>query len=451
MGKSNLERKSRTTRAFNWLFTEMLSGFPSMSRFVLLAWLAFATCVGAAEAFLFRGGERILFLGDSNTYADGYIIYLDAFLFTRFPTQEFELINRGMPSETVAGTSEASHIPPRPDLHTRYTRTAPPLTPDWIIACYGMNDGIYQPPNQEIFENFKSGIRRLISRTEEETQARLILLTPPPFDSTPFNNKPDLDLPDYRRPASNYDQTLAQFSSWLLQLANDDLQVIDLHTPVNELVSARRQTDPGFKLAGDGIHINQTGHIFLALQILEALHAPSTIATATINVLQTKTGQGTVRNLKQSAPGKWSADWLLPLPLPRDRNWDPASLELARFQPRINRLELTLAEMPAGNYKITLGNQPSGSYSAEALSAGVDLGESYEKAAFASSQEILRLVQERRQLLLEHWVKHDPHPRLAGMHKDSTASEGRINDLAKHIRNLAVPSRYPLSIQRVEE
>ena len=49
-------------------------------------------------AFALRDGQRILFLGDSNTFNGAYIQYLDAYLFTRFPDRKFELINLGLPS-----------------------------------------------------------------------------------------------------------------------------------------------------------------------------------------------------------------------------------------------------------------------------------------------------------------------------------------------------------------
>jgi len=60
------------------------------------------TMVSAGEGFLLKDGQRIVFLGDSNTYAGKYIAYLDAYLCTRFPDKRFELINLGLPSETVS-------------------------------------------------------------------------------------------------------------------------------------------------------------------------------------------------------------------------------------------------------------------------------------------------------------------------------------------------------------
>src|SRR2546421_11640414 len=92
---------------------------------------------GRAEFFL-RDGQRVVFLGDSNTFAGGFIAYLDAYLFTRFPDQKFELLNLGLPSETVSGQSEPDHPYPRPDVHERLDRVLAKTQPNIVAACHGM-------------------------------------------------------------------------------------------------------------------------------------------------------------------------------------------------------------------------------------------------------------------------------------------------------------------------
>src|SRR5207237_312442 len=106
----------------------------------------------AAEGrFALRDGQRVVFLGDSITNAGMYVQYLDAYLVTRFPDQKFDLINLGLPSETVSGLSEPDHPYPRPDLHERLERVLNKTKPDIVVVCYGMNDGIYYPFSQERF------------------------------------------------------------------------------------------------------------------------------------------------------------------------------------------------------------------------------------------------------------------------------------------------------------
>ena len=66
--------------------------------------LAHGGCASTSPFFL-KDGERIVFFGDSITENGAYVQYVDAFLRTRFPQLRFEVLNRGISSETNAGTS----------------------------------------------------------------------------------------------------------------------------------------------------------------------------------------------------------------------------------------------------------------------------------------------------------------------------------------------------------
>src|SRR6267154_451145 len=92
------------------------------------------------EPFVLKKGQRVLFLGDSNTFAGLFVAYLDGYLMTRFPAERWELINLGLPSETVSGLSEPDHPYPRPDIHERVDRALDKIKPNIVFICYGMND-----------------------------------------------------------------------------------------------------------------------------------------------------------------------------------------------------------------------------------------------------------------------------------------------------------------------
>ena len=108
--------------------------------------------------------KRVVFLGDSITHAGGYIDALETALLIQYPERHLELLNLGLPSETTSGLSEPGHAGgqfPRPDVHERLERVLEQTKPDLVVACYGMNDGIYYPLGEERFDKFKSGIERL--------------------------------------------------------------------------------------------------------------------------------------------------------------------------------------------------------------------------------------------------------------------------------------------------
>ncbi len=116
-----------------------------------------------AEEFLPKV-TRIVFLGDSITYAGEYVDQFELFLRATFPERRFEVLDLGLPSETVSGLSEEGHAGgkfPRPDLHERLDRVLAKTKPDLVFACYGMNDGIYLPPDNERSEKFATGMVEL--------------------------------------------------------------------------------------------------------------------------------------------------------------------------------------------------------------------------------------------------------------------------------------------------
>src|SRR5204863_4762376 len=128
-----------------------------------------------------------VFLGDSITYSGQYVDDFETFLFLRFPARQFEVINVGLPSETVSGLSEDGHAGgqfPRPDLHERLDRVLAKTKPDLIFACYGMNCGIYLPLDDARFQKYKDGIQWLRDKAKA-AGANVIHVTPPTFDPGP--------------------------------------------------------------------------------------------------------------------------------------------------------------------------------------------------------------------------------------------------------------------------
>ena len=426
----------------------------TMKRWLAGGWLLMAPLLSwAAEesGFYLKDGQTVVFIGDSNTFADQYIQDIDAFLFTRFPEKRFKLINRGLPSETIAGTSETTHQPPRPDMHTRFSRTVPPLQPDVLVACYGMNDGIYAAPNPVTFDRFKLAIQRLIDRTREETKATLVLLTPPPFDAVPYKNRPPTDPPDWRRPASNYDETLARFSDWLLGLRDTGKVVVDLHKPISDHLKARRETDPGFILAGDGVHLDSTGHWLMAQTLLLAWNAPESAAEAVIDLKTRQARKGDLSQLDIGSKGRLSCLWSMPLPWPIDPRCDATMVALARTHERLNQVRLTVLGCPQERYHLVVGPNRIATVTREALARGLNLMDYPGLPTLRQSQEVLKLVQQRRQILLEAWVRDDPHPRLAGMYKNSKASQEQADALEARIRQLCQKQALPVQLQPIEE
>jgi len=238
---------------------------------VLTLWGAFSS--HAAENLL-PGVKRILFLGDSITYDGKYVAYVETELLVRQPQGMPEIINCGLPSETVSGLSEDGHAGgrfPRPDLHERLDRVRAKIKPDLVFACYGMHDGIYLPLSDERFQRFQDGIQRLREKVEA-CGAKIIHLTPAVFDPLPIRAKlAPADKVTSGQMYEGYNEVLDRYSDWLLAQRDRDWQVIDLHGPMKRALADARMRDPVFTFSGDGVHPNPAGHQVMARALLQGV------------------------------------------------------------------------------------------------------------------------------------------------------------------------------------
>jgi lysophospholipase L1-like esterase len=219
--------------------------------------------------------RRVLWLGDSITHDGKYVSFIEYCLQRRFPDVTFDFIAIGLGSETVSGLSENSHPFPRPCVFTRLQAALDAVKPATVVACYGMNDGIYHPQSQERTRAFQDGIHRL-SAAVHASEAQFILLTPTPFEPGLVKNPQPATAPDfgYSRPFTNYDRVLREYGRWELSLPVGEARlVIDLHTPLDEYLARRHQQDPGAMLTTDGVHPKPLGHLLMAQAVLRAMGA----------------------------------------------------------------------------------------------------------------------------------------------------------------------------------
>ena len=240
---------------------------------MLLACLLLLTnsqTIWADPAGPLKGVKRVVFLGDSNTHAGMYIAILQAMLTEQHPDRPIEMINLGLPSETISGLSEPDHPFPRPDLHERLDRALDKSQPDLVVACYGMNDGIYYPLATSRFQKFQQGVETLISKVQQN-HAKLVLLTPPPFDPLPMREQGKLlsdTAPKFAWFAiyENYDNVQKTYADWILSHKNV-FRIVDIHTPINAYLKKRRETESDYKMSDDGVHFGIDGHRLIAREL----------------------------------------------------------------------------------------------------------------------------------------------------------------------------------------
>ncbi|NDC63727.1 MAG: hypothetical protein EBZ59_07035, partial [Planctomycetia bacterium] len=261
-----LLRRTLSVLAACWLAA------PAVAADGKLAPAAVAADGGTVPASLLLDAKRIVVLGDSITHKGRWLADLVAWM-EREGTAA-EVIDMGLPSETVSGLSEAGHADgafPRPDLHERLERVLRLARPDVVLACYGMNCGIYQPLDEERFAKFRAGIERL-HEAAEKAGARIVHLTPPVYDGRPGTAQPAGTV--------DYDAVLTEYTRWLLSKRAEGWLVIDVHGPMRAALEERRRAVPTFAFSPDAVHPDDAGHWTICRAVLLGLGVDGTIATA---------------------------------------------------------------------------------------------------------------------------------------------------------------------------
>jgi lysophospholipase L1-like esterase len=211
-------------------------------------------------ADLLKSAKRIVFLGDSITASGGYVVDFEAWLLAQPDGPRPTVINAGLSSETVSGLSEEGHAGgqfPRPDLAERLDRVLAKTKPDLVVACYGINCGIYQPFNAARFQKYQQGIERL-KQTVEKSGAKLVIMTPPVYDDSRAKHE------------FSYNEVLDRYSAWLVEQRQAGWLVIDLHEPMTRALAERNKADSQFTFQPDAVHPNAAGHWFIAQQLCKA-------------------------------------------------------------------------------------------------------------------------------------------------------------------------------------
>jgi lysophospholipase L1-like esterase/pimeloyl-ACP methyl ester carboxylesterase len=232
-----------------------------------------ASTSAPAPASSLPDAKRIVFLGDSITAAGQYIEYLETILLAD-TDKRYDMLNLGLSSETVSGLSEPNHANgqfPRPYLHERLERVLDKTKPDLVLACYGMNCGIYYPFSEERFDKFAEGIDKLHKACAAHN-SKIIHLTPPIFDPVPIKDRVlPAGLKVYEKPYEGYNRVLDTYAERLVYQGNKyGWKVIDIHSPMKAALEAGRKADPSFAFSKDGVHPNAAGHWIMTRAILDA-------------------------------------------------------------------------------------------------------------------------------------------------------------------------------------
>ena len=210
---------------------------------------------------------RVAILGDSITYDGRWATRVESALRATPQFADAEIVNFGLGSETVSGLSEDGHAGgkfPRPCLHERLERILDAFKPDLVLACYGMNDGIYLPLDDARMKAYQDGITRLKQAFESRKPAG--------FTSKSSSSPRRCTMRTNRRMIRTVMTPCSTPTGTLVALETRQRLERRRHPAEPQEGGQRSQgANPTFVYAADGVHPGDDGHRFIAESICHQL------------------------------------------------------------------------------------------------------------------------------------------------------------------------------------
>jgi lysophospholipase L1-like esterase len=326
-------------------------------------------------------GDCVVFLGDSITHQRLYTQYVEDFFYTRYPNKRIRFHNAGV------GGARAW------DALQRFDRDVASYKPKYVTILLGMNDGAYQPFNQEIFDTYMKDMNEVVEKIKA-AGATPVLMTPTMLDARAARMK------DKDGPAQEfYNSTLAYYGTWLRDVAQQNgYGFVDMWSPLNNITINERETNPKFTLIEDAVHPGPSGQLIMAYAILDDLGLRGPVSTIRINAAGKKakpqaTG-GSIDGIESTQNGiafTWKAD-ALPFVVPEAA---AQGAELLHLGHRASREALTVSGLSPGIYELLIDDEVVGKYSAARLADGIELQENEKTPQHHQAAQVAELNKKR--------------------------------------------------------
>ncbi len=340
--------------------------------------------MGLPSSFCLQANDRIVFLGDSITEQQLHTNYVETYLATRYPELKLTFFNAGWGGDTAPGGAQ------------RLARDVLSLQPTVVTICYGMNDGRYCPPTEEIRAAYVGGMRELVARLKAAS-VRVVLLTPGMVDASV---NPSLAKVEYNQ------RGLRILADEVLALAAaENLPVGDLHRLMNEVDAKAKAADPTFCMIPDSVHPDPAGQLVMAFGLLQALGVPPRRQEVVLDLAKKQATPSA--GLAAGRPHRNEFGCSVEVKLDRLPFFvEPAArkvLPFLPFQETYNELKLVIRGMPAEFGSFRSERVRSAPLPRADFEAGINLFSQWSLAAVQKAADVLRFTAEKDQAYYKLW------------------------------------------------
>jgi lysophospholipase L1-like esterase len=324
----------------------------TLAAIVVLAAASAASPARAQDKFFFQPKDRIVFLGDSITEQYDYTNFIEYYLVTRFPSWDLVIFNAGIGGDTANGGNG------------RAARDVLSEKPTAVTINFGMNDGGYKAPDDNIYKNYMKNQEALVKKLID-AKVRVALMATSPVEGRK------------RKDGETYNGTLGKFCDGLKDLAGKyGATHVDQFHPALAVLKKMTDDKTSFDCFPDSVHTNGRGGLLMAHSILTAMNAPAVVSDLTIDAVQTTstTERCKVEGVKKGIDGTLAftrIDEALPLVLTKDQQQLlPYLGQLAS----LNRYGLKVTGLDKdSSYEVKIDGKAVAKYTGADLAKGVNL------------------------------------------------------------------------------
>jgi lysophospholipase L1-like esterase len=372
----------------------------------------------AASPLLIRKNDRIVFLGDSITQAQMYTNYVETYLALRYPKLNLQFFNAGWGGDNTL------------TAFSRLDRDVVALKPTLVTISFGMNDGGYTMPTDEILRRYTQGLEEIVGRLKQ-LKIRILLLTPGAVDE---------DMSAVCKGAQYNARGLRMISDIALRFARKQkIPAFDMHKLMMGVNAAAKASDPGFTMIPDAVHPDSAGHMVMAFGLLNALGVPPLKSTASVSA---KTRRAKSTGGLKAGQILADGDGLQLELVNSDRPFRiPAGaakvLPFLPFQERFNNSTVAIRDLPKGEYVVRFGPNRSRVFSSEELAAGVNLAAVGESGELEVSGRIADAINDKNSVYMSLW-----------RNQALGATHGEVYNRAIHRQAIALGSKLDALINQ---
>jgi hypothetical protein len=336
----------------------------------------------AADAVVFRDGERIVLIGDTFIERDQRYGYFETNLLARFPKQRLQFRNLGWSGDTPDGLSRSYFDPPAVGKMRLHEQLAA-VRPTTLIVGYGMAASFAGEPG---LPPFQASLRSLLDTGRALGADQFVLLAPIPHEAS-AGTWPAVD--EHNRKLAAYARAIGETArakqAWFVDLR---AQLRQPNKPDHE-----RPTS----ITDNGIHPHADGYWWIALELEAALGFAAQPITTELRFDGTIVRQaGASVRVLETQPNRLSFEQLdARLPTP-----NPPAHRARVVHPHRVVLTLKVRDLPEGRYTLSIDGRTVHSADAAAWSEGVLLDQTPQHDQV---EQLRRLVCRKNRLYFERY------------------------------------------------